>query len=49
MVDRGVFDRLVFPRLSAIAETAWTPWARKDWERFTVNAALMPNLYGHWA
>ncbi|CAN7597061.1 beta-N-acetylhexosaminidase [Rhizobium sp. LjRoot98] len=48
MADRGVFDRLVFPRLSAIAETAWTPWAQKDWDRFIVNAALMPNLYGHW-
>ena len=25
MTDRAVFDRLVFPRLSAIAETGWTP------------------------
>ena len=49
MADRGVFDRLVFPRLSAIAETAWTPWTAKNWDRFIVNAALMPNLYGHWA
>ncbi len=24
MTDRAVFDRLVFPRLSAIAETGWT-------------------------
>ncbi|ANH05527.1 beta-N-acetylhexosaminidase [Shinella sp. HZN7] len=49
MADRAIFDRLVFPRLSAIAETAWTPWEQKDWDRFIVNAALMPNLYGHWA
>jgi hexosaminidase len=49
MADRAIFDRLVFPRLSAIAETAWTPWGQKDWDRFIVNAALMPNLYGHWA
>ena len=28
MTDRAVFDRLVFPRLSAIAETGWTPAAR---------------------
>src|SRR5690606_12672392 len=34
MNDRAVFDRLVFPRLSAIAETAWTPREAKDWERF---------------
>ena len=25
MTDRAVFDRLVYPRLSAIAETGWTP------------------------
>jgi hexosaminidase len=48
MADRGVFDRLVFPRLSAVAETAWTPWAEKSWERFAANAGLMPNLYGYW-
>ena len=24
MTDRAVFDRLVFPRLSAIAETGWS-------------------------
>lgn len=48
MTDRAVFDRLVFPRLSAIAETAWTPWERKSWDRFAAIAGLMPNLYGHW-
>lgn len=48
MTDRAVFDRLVFPRLSAIAETAWTPWERKSWDRFAASAGLMPNLYGHW-
>jgi len=48
MTDRAVFDRLVFPRLSAIAETAWTPAAAKSWDRFVALCGLMPNLYGHW-
>ncbi|GHA24337.1 beta-N-acetylhexosaminidase [Devosia pacifica] len=49
MMDRTLFDRLVFPRLSAIAETGWTAHANKSWQRFSGMAALMPNLYGHWA
>jgi hexosaminidase len=46
MSDRAVFDRLVFPRLSAIAETGWTTPGRKDYARFSGIADLMPNLYG---
>jgi hexosaminidase len=46
MTDRAVFDRLVFPRLSAIAETGWTAPERRDFERFRALAGLMPNLYG---
>jgi len=46
MTDRAVFDRLVFPRLSAIAETAWTNADRKSYARFAGLAGLMPNLYG---
>ena len=49
MTDRALFDRLVFPRLSAIAETAWTEWDRKSWRRFSALAGLMPILYGYWA
>ena len=49
MNDRALFDRLVFPRLSAIAETAWTDWDRKSWRRFSALAGLMPILYGYWA
>jgi hexosaminidase len=45
--DRAVFDRLVFPRLSAIAETGWTKTQRKSWERFKASAGLMPVLYGY--
>ncbi len=46
MTDRAVFDRLVFPRLSAIAETGWTRPEHKDFGRFATLSNLMPNLYG---
>ena len=46
MSDRAVFDRLVFPRLSAIAETGWTAAANKSFSRFSALSQLMPNLYG---
>ena len=49
MTDREIFDRLVFPRLSAIAETGWTAPARKSFARFAAVCGLMPNLYGHWS
>ena len=45
MTDRGAFDRLVFPRISAIAETAWTPKDQKDFRRFAGASSLMPSLY----
>jgi hexosaminidase len=40
--DKTLFDHLVFPRLSAIAETAWTPRERKSWPRFIATHPLMP-------
>jgi hexosaminidase len=46
MTDRAIFDRLVYPRLSAIAETAWTRPEHKDYARFATLSNLMPNLYG---
>lgn len=49
MTDRAIFDRLVFPRLSAIAEAGWTLPERKSWERFRALVGLMPIMYGHWA
>ena len=49
MTDRAVFDRLVFPRLSAIAETGWTLPHNKSWHRFSALCGLMPILYGYWA
>lgn len=44
MTDCAVFDRLVFPRLSAIAETGWS--RQRDFTRFIALVGLMPNLYG---
>ena len=49
MTDRAIFDRLVFPRLSAIAEAGWTLPERKSWKRFSALVGLMPIMYGHWA
>lgn len=49
MTDRGVFDRLVFPRLSALAETGWTLPERKSFSRFEALVGLMPILYGIYA
>ncbi len=46
MTDRAIFDRLVFPRISALAETGWTKPAAKSWERFSAMVGLMPVLYG---
>lgn len=46
MTDRAVFDRLVFPRLSAIAETGWS--RNRDFARFKALVGLMPNLYGRY-
>jgi hexosaminidase len=42
--DPRLFDRITFPRLSAIAESAWTPSDRKDIGRFLAMHALMPGL-----
>ena len=42
--DRPLFDRIAFPRLSAIAESAWTPSVGKDIGRFGVIHSLMPGL-----
>lgn len=49
MTDRAIFDRLVFPRLSAVAEAGWTLPERKSWDRFKSMVGLMPIMYGHWA
>ncbi len=43
-ISRDYFNRLVFPRLSAIAEAAWTPRDNKDWLRFAAIVRLSPRL-----
>jgi hexosaminidase len=43
-LNRDYFNHLVFPRLAAIAEAAWTPSERKDWQRFAALAPLGPKL-----
>ncbi len=43
-LSRGYFNRLVFPRLPAVAEAAWTPRTMKDWDRFAAIVPLSPNL-----
>lgn len=45
MTNQHVFDYLVFPRLSAVAETAWTHNQNKNWQRFEKNVSVMPRLY----
>ncbi|WP_237151774.1 beta-N-acetylhexosaminidase [Oryzibacter oryziterrae] len=42
MSDRRVFRRLVFPRLSAIAETAWSQEKNRDFKRFVAVARFLP-------
>ncbi|MBB3455304.1 hexosaminidase [Rhizobium sp. BK313] len=43
-LSRAYFNRLVFPRLPAIAEAAWTPKAGKNWDRFAAIVRLSPVL-----
>lgn len=41
-LTRDYFNHLVFPRLPAIAEAAWTPKDNKDWLRFAAIVRLSP-------
>lgn len=43
-VSRAYFNRLIFPRLPAIAEAAWTAAERKDWPRFATIVRMWPVL-----
>jgi hexosaminidase len=40
VTNRADLEYLVFPRLSAIAEVAWTKTERKDWESFKKRIAI---------
>ncbi len=44
LTSKARFNHMVFPRLTAIAEAGWTPYARKDFQRFAKIARLMPKL-----
>ncbi|MTH76979.1 beta-N-acetylhexosaminidase [Paracoccus aestuariivivens] len=45
MLDsRERWNAMVFPRLSAIAESGWTARSAKDWQRFVALSRLMPQL-----
>ncbi|MCD7059135.1 beta-N-acetylhexosaminidase [Pelagibacterium xiamenense] len=44
LFNHGLFNRLVFPRLSAVAEAGWTHTSNKAWPRFAALAPLMPLL-----
>ncbi len=44
LTSRERFNHMVFPRLSAVAEAAWTEPAHKDWLRFATLSRLMPVL-----
>ncbi|MGN8119154.1 beta-N-acetylhexosaminidase [Labrys sp. 22185] len=41
---RDLLNLLAFPRLAAIAESAWTPPSSKAWDRFQANAGLCPQF-----
>lgn len=43
-ISRDYFNRLVFPRLPAVAEAAWTPRDNKDWLRFAATVRLSPRF-----
>ncbi len=43
-LNRDYFNHLVFPRLPAIAEAAWTPSANKSWDRFAAIVPLSPRF-----
>lgn len=40
--DRSIFDHMTFPRLAAVAESAWTASDRKSFGRFAIVQRLMP-------
>ena len=44
LTSRNLFNHMVFPRLSAIAESAWCNSVQKNWQSFTNRADLMPKM-----
>jgi hexosaminidase len=42
--DRRLIDHMAFPRLAAVAESAWTTARNKDFLRFSAIEPLMPRI-----
>ena len=44
LVSPALFNHMVFPRLSAIAESGWTTMGRKDWQSFENRSSLIQKM-----
>ncbi len=44
LVNKALFNHMVFPRLGAVAEAGWTEKAGKNWQRFSFLSRLLPKL-----
>jgi len=44
LISRELFNHMVFPRLSAIAEAGWTEPENKNWLRFAAQSNHLPRL-----
>ena len=44
LVNKAIFNHMVFPRLGAVAEAGWTEMAAKSWQRFARLARNLPEL-----
>lgn len=44
LITRELFNHMVFPRLSAIAEAGWTKPENKNWLRFAAQSHYLPRL-----
>ncbi|MGJ8527868.1 beta-N-acetylhexosaminidase [Maritalea sp.] len=44
LISKELFNHMVFPRLSAIAEAGWTLPENKDWLRFAAQSRYLPRL-----
>ncbi len=44
LVNKALFNHMVFPRLGAVAESAWTEVAMKNWLRFAKLSRSLPKL-----
>ncbi len=47
MPDESAVEHMVFPRISALSEIAWTPKAAKNWKGFTARMGKQLKRYGY--